>query len=95
MKEDTWKEVFVRQIGSGRFWKNLLQNDFEYRRFLDRSDAVYICKKAQSDAYDNVINILIKDIIVNKDSIISIRNLKDELWNDDDSALGMIKTKIK
>ena len=95
MKEETWKDVFIRQIGSGRFWKNLLQQDFEFRRFLDRSDAVYICKKAQSDAYNNTIDILMKDMIINKDSIISIRKLKDELWNEDDSTLGMIKTKIK
>ena len=94
MKEDTWKDIFVRQIGSGRFWKNLLQEDFDIRRFLDRSDAVYICKKAQSDAYDKVIDILCKDII-NKDMIISIRILKEELWNNDDSSLGMMKIKIK
>jgi len=93
MKEDTWKDFFVRQVGSGRFWRNLLKDDFESIKFLDRSDAVYICKKAQSDAYDNVINILNGDISINEDIVISIKNLKDKLWESDDSALGINKIK--
>jgi len=93
MKEDTWKDIFIRQIGSGRFWKNLLNNDFDNRKFLDRSDAVYICKKAQSDAYDNLIIILNKDYDIDKEIIINIKKIQFELWNTDDSGLGLIKLK--
>ena len=93
MKEDTWKDIFIRQIGSGRFWKNLLNNDFDDRKFLDRSDAVYICKKAQSDSYDNLIEILNTDDGINNEIIINIKNLQYKLWNTDDSGLGLIKLK--
>lgn len=88
IKEDSWKDVFIRQTASGRYWKNLFKEDFEKHKFLDRSDAVWICKKSQSDGYDNIIELL--DDQVDEKIIDKIKKLRDELWEDqDDSALGM------
>jgi vacuolar-type H+-ATPase subunit B/Vma2 len=87
--DESWKKVFTRQIGSGKYWKNLFKDEFERHQFLDRSDAVYICKKAQADAYENVINKLQGKI--DDDSLNEIKQILDNLWEDDDSALGMIR----
>ena len=83
---ETWKDFFVRQSASGRYWKNLLKDEFETRKFIDRSDAVYICKKAQADTYEHIIAKLSGKV---DESIIS--ELKQELaqhWDKDDSGLG-------
>jgi hypothetical protein len=88
MEKDTWKDFFKRQVGTGKFWKKLLGDEFERRSFLDRSDAVFIYEKAQADAYENVMSKL-KDKI-NETEMNEIQSLIDELWeNTDDSALGM------
>lgn len=83
---ETWKDFFVRQVASGRYWKNLLKDEFETRKFLDKSDALYICKKAQADTYEHIIEKLTGRIDEN-----IIEELKSELqqcWDKDDSALG-------
>lgn len=85
MKKDTWKDVFRRQMVSGKFWSNLLKEEFNRRIFLDRSDAVYICKKAQADAYENVISKF--DGEVSSDIIDELREMINELWNSDDLDL--------
>ena len=87
--DESWKKVFTRQIGSGKYWKNLFKDEFERHQFLDRSDAVYICKKAQADAYENVINRLQGKIDDN--SLNEIKQILNNLWESDDSSLGMIK----
>lgn len=92
--KESWKDVFVQQIGSGKYWKDLFKDGFDNQKFLDRSDAVHICKKAQADAYQNVINKLKGKI--EDDSLNEIKQLIDDLWNDDDSILGLKdKTKFK
>jgi len=87
MEKETWRDVFCRQVSTGKYWKNLFQNEFEKNRFLERSDAVYICKKAQADAYEDIIKKLEGKIDV------SVMNeLKQNLgkhWAKDDSALGI------
>ncbi|MCK9445681.1 hypothetical protein M0Q50_02185 [bacterium] len=87
MENETWKDIFCNQIDTGSFWKELLRNEFDNRQFLDRSDSVYICKKAQSDAYENIIKLL--DGRVDKSIIEDIENVLKEHWKSDDSALGM------
>lgn len=86
-EKDTWKDVFCQQVDTGKNWQNLFKNEFEKHEFLDRSDAVYICKKAQVDAYKTVIESLDK----NKDKLIinDIQEMIDKLWAEDISALGM------
>ncbi len=86
--DESWKDVFTKQVSSGRYWKNLFKDEFDRHQFLDRSDAVYICKKAQADAYQNVINKLQGKI--DDDSLNKIKQILDNLWETDDSALGMI-----
>ena len=85
--DESWKDVFNKQVSSGRYWKNLFKDEFDNHKFLDRSDAVYICKKAQADAYENVINKLQGKI---DDNLLKeIKQILDNLWENDDSSLGM------
>ena len=89
--KDTWKDVFCRQVDTGKFWKNLFKDDFEKHQFLDRSDAVHVCKKAQSDAYENVINKLEGKV---DDSVLTeLKEMLEQHWKDasEDSALGMFQ----
>ena len=86
--DESWKKVFKTQVGSGKYWKNLFKDEFERHQFLDRSDAVYICKKAQADAYENVINKLQGKI--DDDSLNEIKQILNNLWESDDSSLGII-----
>ncbi len=87
--DESWKNIFTRQVSSGKYWKNLFKDEFDRHQFLDRSDAVYICKKAQADAYENVINKLQGKI---EDNLLKeIKQILDNLWDNDDSALGMIR----
>lgn len=46
MSKETWKDIFRKQVSSGKFWKNLFKDNFDKTQFIERSDAVYICKKA-------------------------------------------------
>jgi hypothetical protein len=87
--DESWKNIFTKQVSSGKYWKNLFKDEFDRHQFLDRSDAVYICKKAQADAYQNVINKLQGKI---EDNLLKeIKQILDNLWDNDDSALGMIR----
>jgi hypothetical protein len=87
--DESWKNIFTKQVSSGKYWKNLFKDEFDRHQFLDRSDAVYICKKAQADAYENVINKLQGKI---EDNLLKeIKQILDNLWDNDDSALGMIR----
>jgi hypothetical protein len=90
MEKESWKDIFCRQVSSGGYWRNLFKEEFENHQFLDRSDAVYICKKAQADAYENVI--LKLDGKIEKGLIDEIKQILKKHWEDssDDSALGMI-----
>lgn len=83
---ETWRDVFIKQVSSGRFWRNLFKDNFDNHKFLDRCDAVYICKKAQSDVYDK----LIKKFSVSKLVTIvqELENEKDAMWREDISGLG-------
>lgn len=89
MEKDTWKDIFCRQVSTGKFWKNLFKSEFDERTFLDRSDAVHICKKAQSDTYEAIISKL--DGRVDESIINELNKDLEEHWSDssDDSALGM------
>jgi len=83
---ETWKDFFIRQTASGRRFKELYKDEFERRKFIDRSDAVWICKKAQADTYEHIINKLSGKV---DESI--IEELKTELqqhWDKDDSGLA-------
>lgn len=87
MKIETWKGVFCKQVGTGKYWKNLFKDEFDKHQFLYRADAVYICKKAQADCYENIINKLEGKIDV---AIIDeLKQVLDEHWKNDDSALGL------
>ena len=88
MKAETWKDVFCNQIGDGKYWKKSFNDQFENHQFLDRSDAVYICKKAQADAYENIINKFEGKVDVTVMN--ELKQILDEHWKKDDSALGMI-----
>lgn len=88
MSKETWKKIFCDQIDDGKQWKELFKSDFEKHQFLDRNDAVYICKKAQADVYESII----KNLESKKVDSSIIKKLKQELddhWKKDDSALGM------
>lgn len=89
---ETWKDIFVRQVSTGRFWKKLFKDDFERQEFLGRSDAVYICKKAQSDVYDTLIKRCKLSHQLEKFTG-ELEKMKEELWKEDISDLGMIKIK--
>lgn len=83
-----WKRAFRKQTATGKYWKNLFKEDFETHRFLDRNDAVCICEKAQTDAYENVIKTLQGKV---DETIISeIRQIIVDLDKEDNSALGVI-----
>lgn len=41
---DTWKDIFVRQVASGSRFKSIFKDEFDRHKFLDRSDAVWLCK---------------------------------------------------
>ena len=88
--QDTWKDVFRRQVSTGNYWQKLFKEEFDRHQFLDRSDAVYICKKAQADILQEVIDSLDK----NKDKLIinDINDMIKKVWKSasKDSALGMI-----
>ena len=87
MEKETWKDVFCNQIDDGKYWKGLFKEEFDRHQFLDRGDAVYICKKAQADVYENIINKL--DGKVDVKIINELKKNLDEHWKQDDSALGM------
>jgi hypothetical protein len=87
MENETWKEAFCDQVDDGKFWKNLFKDEFDNHQFLDRSDAVYLCKKAQADAYENIISKL--EGKVSDDIINDIKQILEDNWNKDDSTLGM------
>lgn len=83
---DTWKDIFVRQVASGSRFKSIFKDEFDRHKFLDRSDAVWLCKKAQAEAYESVIEDLQGKV---DDSIIKDLEAKiDQLWKTDISALG-------
>lgn len=87
MKE-TWKDIFCNQVAGGKFWKNLFKDEFDRHQFLDRSDAVYICKKAQADIYEKIISDLnMKN--VDPKIISTLKMQLEKHWEKDDSALGM------
>ena len=89
MEKETWKDLFCRQVDTGKFWKNLFKDEFDQHQFLDRSDAFHICKKAQADTYENIIAKLTGKI---DDNIIEeLKQMLREHWekSSDDSALGM------
>lgn len=92
-EEETWKDFFCRQLSTGRGWQNLYKEEFEEHQFLERSDAVYICKKAQADVYEKLIEHFasICDDGVREE----IKLMLTEHWKIDDSALGMIKMRNK
>jgi hypothetical protein len=87
MKKETWKDVFCNQVDDGKYWKNLFKDEFDKHQFLDRNDAVYICKKAQADCYENIINKL--EGKIDATIIDELKQILDEHWKNDDSALGM------
>lgn len=63
-----------------------MKEEFERRKFIDRSDAVYICKKAQADTYEHIINKLSGK--VDQSIIDELNNELQKHWDKDDSGLG-------
>lgn len=83
--EITWQELFKKQTDSGRFWKNLHKEEFDKEKFLMRSDAHYICYKAQSDILKNLSLQLIAQGVT--DEIIEkIKKIENELWQGPNSV---------
>lgn len=85
-KKETWKDFFIRQVASGKYFKNLFKDEFERHKFIDRSDAVFICKKAQADVYEDIINKLSGK--VDESIIEGLKNELNQHWENDDSGLG-------
>lgn len=56
MKEETYKDIFNNQWGTGKFWVDLHKHgNFDIEKFFMYEDVSYLCKKAQADAYQNMI----------------------------------------
>ena len=81
----TWQETFKRQSDSGKFWKNIHKDEFERQKFLMRSDAHYLCYKAQSDVLKKLAKKLKKQN-VDESIIEEIKKLENELWNGPESV---------
>ncbi len=76
----TWQETFKRQSDSGKFWKKLHGEDFDRQSFLMKSDAHWLCYKAQSNALIALAKKLRQQGV--EDSIIEeIKKVENELWN--------------
>lgn len=85
--KETYEDIFSNQIGSGSYWKNLFGDGFNDHKFIERSDALYICKRAQDDVYGKIIRELdgkIDITLINK-----IKQMLDEHWENDNSSLGI------
>lgn len=70
-------------VGIGK----LLGVEFDNRRFLDRGDAVFLCKKAQADTMGDIISKL--DGKVDETIISELKSDLEKHWETDISALGM------
>ena len=84
---ETWKDIFCRQVSTGRYWKNLFKDEFDKHKFIDRSDAVVICKKSQSDVFETIINKL--DGRIDNSILSEIKQMLVEHLDSDNSSLGM------
>ncbi len=78
-KVETWRDVFISQVDDGKYWQNLFKDEFNRHLFLDRSDAVYICRKAQSDVYDVLIKKLKAELVQLLENDNTIENDYDEV----------------
>lgn len=55
-EKETYLDILNKQWGSGKFWIDLHKHgNFNKEKFLMKEDVEYIAKKAQSDAYEKVI----------------------------------------
>ena len=56
--EDTYKDIFNRQWCTLKGWKKIHKNNrmFDDEKFFMFDDVQYICKKAQADAYKDMID---------------------------------------
>lgn len=78
-----WKNLFVQQLGTGKFWQKIFKKDFDNHKFLDRSDVITIIRIAQLDALreaDKRIN--------DSQSSVKIQQLIKEITDTDESSLG-------
>lgn len=75
----TWQETFKRQSDDGKFWKNLHKEDFDKQKFLMKSDAHWLCYKAQSNVLIELAKRLKKQG-VDENVINEIKKLENELW---------------
>jgi len=88
IRSEMWEHIFKKQLGSGRYWEELYGEDFRKKKFIERSDATTICKTAQRDVYQNVVNILEANNV--DQSVIDEVKAEQEYYEDkDNSALGM------
>jgi hypothetical protein len=85
---EIWKYKFRDKSASGKYWQKLFGDEFESHKFLDRSDAVSICKIAQRDAYTEIINILEANR-VNIEVINEVKASLERIEDEDNSGLGM------
>lgn len=77
--DSTWQETFKRQSDSGKFWEGLHKEEFKSQTFLMRSDAHWLCFKAQSDALKELARKLEKQG-VDQSIINTIIKQENELW---------------
>ena len=87
MEKETWKDIFCRQVSTGKYWKNLFKDEFDKHKFIDRSDVVVICEKSQSDVFETIINKL--DGRVDNSILSEIKQMLVEHLDSDNSSLGM------
>jgi hypothetical protein len=87
MGKSNWKITFISQLSTGIFWKRLFGDDFNKQLFLNRSDAVTICKEAQSNVYEDIIDELKGR--VDESIIMELESKLEKYKNNDMSSLGM------
>jgi hypothetical protein len=87
MEKETWQSVFIKQVDSGKFWMNLFKDEFDKHQFLDRSDVIHLCKKAQADIYENIIELFRGRI--DDSMILEIENVIRKNWDNDESGIGL------
>ena len=84
-KIENWKETFELQASTGKYWKELFKFEHDCKLFLDASDALWICKRAQADVLESILEKIedksIQDIIKSK--------IK-EVWESDDTKLTVL-----
>ena len=86
---ENWKDLFLRQLDSMNYWSKLFKDSIKHHKFLERGDALFIIKKAEKDAVENIIN-KYRDSIPTE-TLSKIKSEMKEKFEKDDSGLGFLK----